>query len=153
MTMVHARPDATEFVAVGGWATKLGSKHGARERNELLTARTARDNAAEVVNASLERWTLVVAAMAQLVKVYNEAYDRDVLSVVEDRTARDGPMVTIQAGEEGGPSLLATLEGTLICVRMVDREGLARETELPLRRDRDDDETAAYILRNWMERL
>ena len=82
----------------------------------------------------------------------SELHTREVLSVAEDRAVSDCPTVTIQSGD-GGPSRLATLEGTLICVHTRDREGLSRQAEHPFRYERSDEETAAYVLRPWLERL
>jgi hypothetical protein len=45
------------------------------------------------------------------------------------------------------------IPGTLICIHSRDSGGVARTTEIRLSPDRDDDATAAYVLRDWMQRL
>ena len=145
--------DAMTGDMTGDWAATLGKEHGARARLAELTARAADDTAAEIAAQSLERWTHIVGAMTQFVSAYNRAFDRDVLSVAEDRSDPNRPVVTVQAGADAAPSLHAALEGSLICVRSSNAEGVSCEKEYRLRRDRDDEQTAAYVLQCWMERL
>ena len=131
----------------------LGKEHGTRVRAAELTTRAARDAAANISTQSLDRWTHIVAAMTRIVGAYNSAFERQVLNLVEDRTDPDRPVVTIQAGADALPSLLAALDGPLICVRSRDARGVPCETEFRLSPDRDDDQTATYVLQQWMERL
>jgi hypothetical protein len=137
------------------WAAALGDKHGARERAAQVAARTSRDEAASSRSQALARWTRIVAAMTGILRGYNAAFHRDVLSIADTPSNPGEAAVLIQAGAdaEPGPSLRASLEGTLICVRGRDADGTTFHTEFPLQPDRDDDQTAGYILRRWMERL
>lgn len=131
----------------------LGRKHGARERAAVHAATAASGRAAEATRRSLERWTPIVAAMTALVTAYNVGFDRDVLSIVEDRSEPDRPVVTIHTDAEGAPSLVAALEGTLIAVRGRDSGGLSCHAECSLLPERTDAQTAAYVLQHWLERL
>lgn len=135
------------------WVVTLGKKHGVRERAAVQAAKAASDRTAATTKLSLDRWTHIVAAMTELVTAYNVSFDRNVLDIAEDRSDPDRPVVTIQASGEGSPSLLAALEGTLICVRTRDGEGFSCNTERALLPERDDEQTAAYVLQPWMERL
>jgi hypothetical protein len=99
---------------------------------------------------AIERWTAIVVKMRELADAYNAGAKHVVLSVVEQAGQ---PTVTVAAGGEGTPFLTAALDDTLICVQTCDSGGVARATEIRLRPDRDDDATAAYVLRDWMERL
>jgi hypothetical protein len=144
---------ALDVPMAGDWVVALGEKHGARERAAVLAAGAAADRAAETAKLSLERWTHIVSAMTHMVAAYNAGFDRDVLSLVEDRSDPDRLVTTILADSDGSPSLEAALEGTLICVRGRDAQGMASDAECPLLPDRDDGQTAAYVLRHWMERL
>jgi hypothetical protein len=45
------------------------------------------------------------------------------------------------------------LDHVLICSHGRDAGGVAHANELRLRPDRDDDATAAYVLKNWMQHL
>ncbi len=142
-------------VTDGDWVATLGKKHGARERAAEVVARAANQRAAAMAAQCLERWPHIVAAVTQIVGAYNVAFDRVVLNVAENRSDSSRPAVAIQTGAaaDAFPSLLASLEGTLICVRSRDAAGISCDIEYPLRTDRDDDQTAAYILQRWMERL
>lgn len=91
--------------------------------------------------------------MTALITAYNVGFNRNVLDIAEDRSDPDRPIVTIRAGGEGSPSLVAALDGTLICVHSRDADGLSSDTERPLLPERDDERTAAYVLQPWMERL
>ena len=135
------------------WAVTLGKKHGARERAALQAAKAASDRSEDTTKLSLERWTDIVAAMTHLITAYNVSFDRNVLSVTEDRSDPNRPVVTFEAGGDGSPSLTAVLDGNLICVRSHDAGGLSCNVERPLQPDRDDDQTAAYVLQDWMGRL
>jgi hypothetical protein len=144
---------AADGVMAGDWVMTLGKTHGARDRAALLAASAARDGSAAMEKLSLDRWTHIVAAMTRLVSAYNASFEREVLSLADDRAEPSRPVVTIQSGGEGSPSLVAALEGTLICIRSRDAQGQSGHAERPLRADRDDDQTAAYVLQSWMERL
>lgn len=135
------------------WVVTLGKEHGGRVRVAELTARAAQDAAAEMSAQSLERWTRIVAVMTRIVGAYNVAFERQVLNADEDRSDPDRPSFTIQTGAGASPSLSASLEGPLICVHSRDAQGVSCATEFRLSPDRDDDQTAMYVLQQWMERL
>jgi hypothetical protein len=99
---------------------------------------------------AIERWAAIVVNMRGLADDYNAGARRLVLAVIEQPGQR---AVTVATGGEGTPSLTAVLEDTLICIRGCDSAGVARATEIRLSADRDDDATAAYVLRDWMQRL
>jgi hypothetical protein len=99
---------------------------------------------------AIERWTAVVMKMRGLADAYNSGARRVVLSVVEQSGQST---VTVATDGEGTPFLTAVLDDTLICVHAHDSGGVARATDIRLSPDRDDDATAAYVLRDWMERL
>jgi hypothetical protein len=135
------------------WAGVLGRTHGARDRAAVLARRAARDADEADVRDSLERWPHIVTAMTRVVAAYNDGVGRKILSVEEDRAVATRPTMTVAAGGEGAPSLTAAIDGTQICIRTRETNGVIRDTEYRLRRDRSDDETAAYALQRWMEQL
>lgn len=135
------------------WAVTLGQKHGTRERAAVQAAKAAADRSADATKLSLGRWPHIVAAMTHLITAYNLSFDRNVLTLTEDRSAPNRPVVTIQAGGEVTPSLVAALDGNLICIRSRDARGVSCNVERLLLPDRDDDEMAAYVLQDWMARL
>jgi hypothetical protein len=88
--------------------------------------------------------------MRGLADAYNSGARRVNLSVVEQFGQ---PTVTVATGGEGAPFLTAALDDTLICVHGHDSGGGGRATEIRLSPNRDDEATAAYVLRDWMERF
>ena len=139
--------------AIPSWAANLGQQHGARARATELALRATRDAAVDGETRALSRWPRIVEAMTRLVTAYNTAFGRESLNISEDRSVTNRPVVTIRAGGADAPSLVVTLEESVLCARRSDSGGLSRETEYRLRDDRDDDETAAYVLQHWMEHL
>ena len=133
-----------------GWAQQLGH---ARHTRDECAARLAQSDEADATHAtalSIERWATIVAAIRRLADDYNVGARRLVLNVVEQpgHTA-----VTVAAGGEGTPYLVAILENMLVCVHARDALGALYETNFRLCPDRDDEATAAYLLQNWMQNL
>jgi len=133
-------------------ARTLGQQHGARARVATLASEATRDAAVEHAHMALARWPRIVQAMTRLVAAYNSGFGREILNIAEDRSIPRRPVVTIRAGGADAPSLVVTLDESVLCGRR-DAGGLRCETEYRLRPDRSDDETAAYVLQHWMEHL
>ena len=140
------RPDTQAI----GWAQDLGEERYARDECAARTAKSREEEAERMTAVSIERWAAIVASIRGLADAYNAGARRVVLSVVEQSGQ---PTVTVATSCEGTPFLTAALEDTLICIHGRDSGGVARATEIRLRPDRDDDATAAYVLRDWMRRL
>lgn len=132
-----------------GWAAQLGRARHEREESAAQLARSQQADAAHAAAISTDRWLGIVAAMRRHAEAYNAGARRLILDVQHTGDST----VTIAAGGEGAPSLTATLEGTLICMMARDALGIPHATEFRLHPDRGDDDTAAYLLQNWMERL
>ena len=140
------RPDTQAI----GWAQGLGEERHARDERAARTAKVREEEAERMTAVSVERWAAIVASIRGLADAYNAGARRVVLSVVEQSGQ---PAVTVATGGEGTPFLTAALEDTLICIHGRDSGGVAHATEIRLRLDRDNDATAAYVLRDWMQRL
>jgi hypothetical protein len=140
------RPDGQPI----GWAQGLGEERYARDEVAARTAMSRATEAERIAAVAVERWAAIVLKMRELADAYNGGARRAVLSVVEQAGQ---PAVTVATDGEGTAFLTAALDDTLICVHGHDSGGVARATEIQLRPDRDDDATAAYVLRDWMERL
>jgi hypothetical protein len=147
---MHANNEGRPDVPPTGWAQGLGEERHARDEFAARTAKSRTAEAERTTAIAIERWAAIVLKMKELAGAYNGGARRTVLSVVEQSGQ---PTVTVAAGGEGTPFLTAALDGTLICVHGHDSGGVARATEFRLHPDRDDDATAAYVLRDWMERL
>ena len=147
---MHENEGGQPDVQAIGWAQGLGEERYARDESAARTAKFRETEAERMTAVSIERWAAIVVSMRGLADAYNAGARRVVLSVVE-QSGR--PTVTLATGGEGTPFLTAALEDTLICIQGRDSAGVAHATEIRLSPDRDDDATAAYVLRNWMERL
>jgi hypothetical protein len=143
----NSRPNEATAVP---WAVALGEARHVRDESTSRAAKSKEEDDTRTIAISAERWRTIIAAMRQLTDSYNTGVRRVVLDFVE----QSGPSaVTITTGGEGTPSLTAALEGELICIQARDVGGDPYASEIRLCSDRDDAATAAYILRNWMQRL
>ena len=152
MTPVAANPIHLDSTA-DNWAGDLGRKYKAQEESAALTVHAAHERTERMIATAQARWVRIVEAIKSLVAGYNAGAGHEVLKVVEERPAPDGPVVRIGSGGEEGPFLSATLEGLLICVCTRDGQGVLERTECSLRPDRSDDRTAAYLIQNWLTRI
>jgi hypothetical protein len=145
--MEHADASA---MRVTTWAQRLGETHRDRDERATQLARVQQAEAAKATGLSIERWASVVAAIRRLADAYNTGAQRIVLTVVEEPGQ---PAVTITPGSNGTAHLIATLEDACISMRARDEQGTSYAIDVPLRSERDDDATAAYLLQNWMQHL
>jgi hypothetical protein len=131
------------------WSRRLGH---VRRRRDLCAEQLAHSQQADAERAaalSTDRWVAIVGAVRAHVAAYNTGAGRVVLHVTE---ASGELEVTVAAGE-GLPYVTATLEGPFVAVRARDALAVPYATEFRLCPERSDEATAAYLLRNWMERL
>jgi hypothetical protein len=147
---MHRNEGGRSDVQAIGWAQGLGEERYARDECAARTAKSRETEAERITAVSIERWAAIVVSMRGLADAYNAGARRVVLSVVEQSGQ---PTVTVAAGGEATSFLTAALENTLICIHGRDSAGIAHKAEIRLSPDRDDDATAAYILRDWMQRL
>jgi hypothetical protein len=114
----------------------------AQRQNELDEAR---------LRTSLSRWRGIIAAIRTTVAAYNDGIGRERLVVTET----DRPHFSATVASHGGTisSLVVTLDEMEIRVECrataSDRGGSTRWVAMT----RSDDETAAYVLQDWIERL
>jgi len=98
----------------------------------------------------LQRWPAVVEAVRVLVARYNEGTGLDTLTVIEDAV---NPIITIVSIAIGPGSLIMALEGADVSVHTRDAQATATGGARLVTLDRNDEETAEYLVRNWMEQL
>ena len=132
------------------WSRQFGEKHGRRDRAAAVDAQARSDVEQQLYAACLERWPAIVAAMRHLVAGYNNGADLDAVTLAEDLAT---PGVTLESATNGRRALVIALDGSELSVRT--RGGpddpLGRPQWVSL--DRTDENAAAYLLRDWMERL
>lgn len=132
------------------WSRQFGEKHGRRDRAVAVDAQARVDVEQQQRAACIERWPAIVAAMRSLVEGYNQGAGLDAVSLVEDLAT---PGVTLETATNGRRALVIALDGSELTVRT--RSGpddpLGRPQWVSL--DRTNEDAAAYLLRDWMERL
>jgi hypothetical protein len=132
------------------WSRQFGEKYGQRERAAAGEAQARNDADQQAQAACLERWPSIVTAMRSLVTNYNESAGVEAITLLEDAGDR---RVTLESAGNGRHSLVIALDGSDVAVRT--RNGpdrpLSGTTWVGL--NRTDDSAAAYLLRDWMERL
>jgi len=132
------------------WFRELGEKHGRRDRALAVDARARVDAERQGRAACIERWPAIVAAMRSLVDSYNEGAGLDTVTVVEDLAM---PGATIETASDGGRAVVVALDGSELTVRT--RRGPDDPLSGPywVSLNRTDENAAAYLLRDWLERL
>ena len=146
---IVAKPLATAATATAHWAQQIGEKHGERDRAVSLQEQSRIDFAYERQAACLQRWPAVVAAVKVLVACYNEGTGLDTLTAIEDAVS---PTITLVSLATGRGSLTMTLEGAEVSVHTRDGQAVIGSTRW-VHLDRTDEQTAEYLVRNWMEQL
>jgi hypothetical protein len=134
-----------------------------KDWHALGTAHRRRDDAASSIahrrgeiddarfRTALARWPAIVAAIKTTLAAYNRGMGRELLAVTE--ADRPHPSATIESSGGIVSALVITLDGAEIRVdcraTAPDHGGMTRWVALT----RSDDDTAAYVLQDWMERL
>jgi hypothetical protein len=132
------------------WSRGIGERHGRRDRDASLQARTLVDLERERHTACLHRWPAIVASMRTLVASYNEGAGTGTLTLTEDAVNHG---VTLESARNGRSALVLVLDGAEVSVRTGNgHAGQVNETHW-VSLNRTDEDAAAYLLRNWMEQL
>jgi hypothetical protein len=126
----------------------MGEKHGQRDRAASLQAQAIADVEHTRHEACLQRWPTLVAALTALVGSYNEGAGADAVTLVEDAAH---PGVTLAPAGNRDHRLIITLDGVDLAVRNGANGSVNGTKWVTL--DRTDEDTAAYLLRDWLERL
>jgi hypothetical protein len=137
-------------VTIKDWSRQFGEKHGQRDRAAALDAQARIDVERQRHAERLERWPAIVAAMRSLIAGYNRGAGIDVVTLAEDVAT---PGVTVESATNGRRALVVALESSELTVR--SRSGPNQPLGTPhwVTLDRTDENAAAYLLRDWMERL
>ena len=132
------------------WSRQIGERNSRRNRAAALATQSAVDLENQRNIESLQRWPAIVAAMRALIASYNEGAGLAVLSLAEDSS---NPGVTVESVRNGQSALVMALDGADVSVRTqrgpTDVANGVRWVHLR----RTDEQTAEYLLRNWMEQL
>jgi hypothetical protein len=130
------------------WSREVGEKNGRRDRAASLHAQALVELEHQRHEACLQRWPALVAALTALVASYNDGAGLDAVTLVEDATQ---PGVTLAPAGNRDHRLTIALDGGDLAVRNGSTGSVNGTKWVTL--DRTDEETAAYLLRDWLERL
>jgi hypothetical protein len=129
----------------------LGATHRRRDHAaaSITQGRVERESGRSVT--SLARWPAIVSAIRAVVASYNEGVGGDRLAVTETNDRRH-PSVMIESTAGTIPVLVLTLDEAEI---RVDNGSTSHPGEIKRWVDltRSDEDTAAYVLQEWLERL
>ena len=135
------------------WSRHIGEKHGHRDRAAALQMQSAMDVERQRHVVCLERWPAIVAAMKSLVASYNEGTGLEAVTLVDDTVDRENASVTIASVTNGRRALVIALDGSDVTVRTRSGPNDSLSGMQWVSLDRTDENAAAYLLRDWLERL
>ena len=135
---------------LGDWSRQMGEKHGDRDRAAALGAQARIDVEQQRQAGCLERWPAIVAAMKTVVASYNHGARLDAVTLVEDAV---NPGVTVEATANGHHALVIALDGSEVTVRARSGANDPLSGTQWVSLNRTDENAAAYLLRDWLERL
>mgnify|MGYP001066388714 CR=1 FL=1 len=133
------------------WPRQIGEKHQRRDQAASRRAQAIVDEEHERTAACRLRWPMILTAIRALTDEYNTGFGRDAVVVVEGSDL-EHPSVTLESAVSERSTLGITVDGSELFVRTntaVD----SRETTRWVALNRTDEDIAAYLVQDWMERL
>jgi len=131
------------------WSRHIGETHGRRDRATTLGEQKALDREHQRDAECLQRWPAIVAAMRTVIAGYNHGVGIEAVTLVEDTV---NPGVTLESAANGRRALVMALDGSDVSVRTHNKNGDST-SRYWVSLNRTDENAAAYLLRDWMERL
>jgi hypothetical protein len=135
------------------WYRQLGEKHGHRDRAAALEAQTALQVERQRHAACLERWPAILAAMRSLVVSYNDGAGCEAVTMVEDTANREHPSATVESTTNGRSGLVFALDGSDVSVGTRSEPNHLLSDMHWVSLNRTNENMAAYLLRDWLQRL
>jgi hypothetical protein len=135
------------------WARRIGEQHGQRDRAAAHETQAVNEVARHRHAECLERWPAMVGAMSALVVSYNEGAGVEAVTLAEHHADRDHPAITLESTTNGRRTLVIDLDGSDVMVRAQGGPNDALNGTRWVSLNRTDENAAAYLLRDWLERL
>lgn len=132
------------------WPRQIGDQHGARDRAVGRGARVLADREREQHAACLRRWPAIVTAMRTLVVSYNEGAGLEAVTLIENPV---NPGVTLESTINRRRAMVIALDGSDVSVRTRNGQHSPMTGMYWVSLNRTDENAAAYLLRDWLERL
>ena len=145
------RDDLPVMVAMNDWPRQIGEKHQRRDWAASSRAQAIVDDEHERKAACRLRWPMILAAIRALTEEYNAGFGLEAVAVVEGSDL-ERPSVTLESVVSEHSTLGITVDGAELLVReagTVDSGESTRWVAL----SRNDEDTAAYLVQDWMQRL
>jgi hypothetical protein len=133
------------------WPRDIGAKHQRRDRVASRRAQVIVDDEHKQTAACRLRWPMIIAAIRALTEEYNRGYGSDAVVVVEG-SGPEHPDITLESVVSKHSTLGITIDGSELLVHTrnaVDSSESTRWVAL----NRTDEDIAAYLLQDWMQRL
>jgi len=133
------------------WPRQIGEKHQQRHRAASQRAQAIVDEEHERTAVCRLRWPMILTATKALTDEYNTGFGLDAVVVVEGSDL-EHPSVTLDSVVSEHSTLEITVDGSEVFVRTtgaVDSSDSTRWVAL----NRTDEDIAAYLVQDWMERL
>lgn len=134
------------------WSREMGEMHRQRDQAASSKVQALVDSEKQQHTVCLRRWPSLVGAITTLITSYNKGVGQQALTVVEGSDP-DQPGVTLASGGPGHSTLVIALEGAELSVRKHGGQTDPGNSQHWIDLHRTDEDTAAYLLQNWMERL
>jgi hypothetical protein len=132
------------------WSRRIGEQHGQRDRAATLGAQALVQVEHERHERCLQRWPTIIAAMRTVVASYNDGAGHQAITLAEDGA---NPGVTLESAANGRRALIIALDGSDVSVRTRNGHGDVTTGLRWVSLNRTDEDAAAYLLRDWFERL
>ena len=130
---------------------QIGEKHQQRDRAASCRAQAILDAEHEQTAACRLRWPMILTAIRALTDEYNTGFGRDAVVVVEGSDL-EHPSVTLQSVVSEHSTLGITVDGPELLVHTRGAAG-SSESARWVALNRTDEDTAAYLVQDWMQRL
>ena len=136
---------------MNAWTRQIGEKHQRRDWAASLGAQTGAEGEQERRTACRLRWPTILVEIRALTEEYNAGFGREAIVIV---TGADDehPSATLESLVSRHSTLEIAVDGPELLVRTRgdgDSSGSTRWVAL----NRSDEDTAAYLVQDWMQRL
>jgi hypothetical protein len=133
------------------WPRQIGEKHRRRNWAASRGAQAIVDGEHERRIACRLRWPMILVAIRALTEEYNTGFGLDAVVVVEGSDL-EHPRVTLESVVSEHSTLEITVDGSELLVRTRGAV-VSSESMRWVALTRTDEDTAAYLVQDWMQRL
>ena len=134
------------------WSRQIGEKHRRRDRAATVAAQTIVDGEHERRTECRLRWPTILMAIRALTEEYNAGYGRDAVVIVEGSDL-EHPSVTLESVVSGHSTLGITVDGSELLVHTGGTVDSGKNSTRSVVLNRSDEDIAAYLVQDWMQRL